>query len=245
MNRTLAVADSGRGFQFFGAADVSLVGKRFHVNGQRATAIGFDRLALLVRTVENAEWRPDIVARKRDDAQWVCEQAALHEAILDRAMSRGSVVPARFLSIFEQYSDLEALVRSNYDRWRRALSRIAGKEEWTLHVFAGPHVAPKHSPYLLRVKSTRSRTAAKRLAEPGGPVDEAIAKTWRACTAIATASRHLESSADRRAVFGATLLVPATRIDLLKEAIERQALPARTLGLTYYLEGPRPPFNFV
>ena len=245
MTRNLALDESGRGLQFFGAADGSLAGRRFQINGERAAALGFERLALLVRPIANDEWTPGVLSSNRENERWVHEQAVLHEAVLDRAMSRGPVVPARFLSVFACYTDLEAYVRTNYDRWRRSLARISGKEEWTLHVFAGPHVPPEHAPYLLRIRPARSRTVARTRDEPGGVVEETLAKTWRACTAGASASRRLDSPHDKRAIFGATLLVPSGRVDALKSSIEGHALAARQLGLTYYLERPRPPFNFV
>lgn len=238
------VYPAGRALQFFGVAGGDLAGRRFQVAGERANAIGFGRLSLVVRYVAHGEWSGDELERRRSDERWITAQAVLHELVLERAMMRGPVVPARLLTVFSRLDELEDEARANYDRWRRSLSRIGGKQEWTLQVFHGPHLTPKRSPYVLRVAPLRARAGAPRLAT-AGPIGDHLNRMWTDCAAIVAGSRQIELSGDPHHLFGAAFLLEPGQVAAFQEALEHSYGAGRELGLAYYLEGPRPPYSFV
>lgn len=154
-------------------------------------------------------------------------------------MHAGTVVPARLCTAFANRGQLDELVKYNEERWGKSLQRLAGKQEWSLHIYAGPHIALHHEPYVLRVA-----TASAESAEIVGPYATHLTALWKACGHLASDSRPIESHANGRYVFGAVLLMRETRVKDLRTTLMARAEAARALGITYYLEGPHPPFNF-
>ena len=157
MSSAQARLRSSRPLQFFGVGDAALAGRRFVIDGSRATAVPFQRVALLVRYVDEEAWSTDAIERQRADPHWLVGQAHVHETVLDRAMARGAVVPAPFLTFFESMAELSDCAQQSYDRWRRSLARISGKDEWAIHAYVGPHAVPRSNPYVLRMAPSRAR----------------------------------------------------------------------------------------
>jgi hypothetical protein len=237
---------AGRALHFFGIAGGDLAGRKFQVARERAVGIGFGRLSLVVRYVPHEEWSGEALERRRSDESWFLAQAALHELVLERAMMRGPIVPVEPLTIFPSLDDLEDVARANYDRWRRLLSRTAGKEEWLLAVYHGPHpVKRERIPYMVRVAPLTSRAGKLRTSGVAEPIAAHLGTLWKACGSVAAASRQVELHGGPHQVFGVSFLVAANRVEAFKETLERLNGPARSLGLAYYLEGPRPPYTFV
>ena len=235
-----------RPLQFFGVGDAALAGRRFVIDGSRATAVPFQRVALLVRYVGEEAWSIDAIARYRSDPKWLDVQAHVHETVLDRAMARGSVVPAPFLTFFENTAELNERAQQSYDRWRRSLARISGKDEWAIHAYLGPHAVPLPRPYVLRMTPPRSRATPPSIAAYAtAPAAETLGKMWRACSALASASRPLDPSTAPQHLFSAAFLLQRARVDAFREGLERFTASAQRAGLTVYLEGPRPPYSFV
>lgn len=220
--------------QLFGVVSAELAGRRFFADGKTCSAVAYGNLALVIRDIDLAEWNPA-------DSAWMSHQASVHQRVLERAMHVGTVVPARLCTVFEHRDELDELVRSNGDHWRKALARLAGKQEWCLHVYGGPHVASHHEPYLMRVAA--SATQAQPAFE--GPAAEHLAELWKACGTLASGSRLIEPLENPHYILGGTFLLRRARLRQFRAALMRYAVAARELGLTYYLDGPHPPFTFV
>ncbi len=223
----------GRPVQLFGVVSAELAGRRFAFDGKSAAAVAYGNLALVIRDVDPAQWHPS-------DRIWMAHQATMHQRVLERAMHAGAVVPARLCTVFEHREELDELVRSNADRWRKALTRLEGKQEWCLHVYAGPHVASHHEPYVMRVAAS---TAQPPLYD--GPGAEHVSALWKGLSALASGARRIEPLSNPRYLFGGTFLLRRERLRQFRSALLRFAVVARELGLTYYLDGPHPPFSFV
>jgi hypothetical protein len=240
------ISPAGRSLHFFGITNGDVAGRKFQVGGERASAIGFGRLSLLVRYVPQEEWGGELLERRRSDETWFLGQAALHERVLERAMMRGAVIPAEMLTIFPRLDDLEDAARGNYERWRRLLSRLAGKEEWTMHVFHGPHLLKRERvPYMLRTIPATSRPGKLRVPEIDAHVTAHLSQMWKACSGVASAARQIQARGGPKQVFGAAFLIGSARVEAFKETLEQLNGDARRLGLAYYLEGPKPPYTFV
>ena len=244
MSRAQApLASTDRHLHLLGVADEALCGRRMRVEGERVTVTRFEKVALVLRGVDAEGWMPQALELRKNDAGWLEREARLHEAIVTRAMAHATVVPARPFTVFTDSSSLEARVREQYTRWRRSLSRLAAKSEWALHIYRGPHPVPAQRPYLLRTLLARAPESeqAKVPREQG----EHIVHVWKTCSGLATAARRIDAMVDSQQLFSAAFLLPQSRGNAIRDALEQLLPQAKSLGLTYYLEGPRPAFNFV
>lgn len=245
MSRAQApLASVDRALHLVGIADEELAGRRLRVEGERVSITRYERIALILRTVEADIWTSPTLELKKNDGSWLEREARLHEAIVARAMIQGTVVPVRPFTVFADSGALDEAARTHYTRFRRSITRIAGKAEWAVHVYRGPHRLPEISPYLLRTSLARPSedAAARKVLRPHG---DHILQVWKSCSALATAARRMEALTDPQQLFCATFLVPQTRRDEFRETLTRLHPQAKELGLTYYLEGPRPAFNFI
>ncbi len=225
--------------QLFGVAPAQLVGRRFIVEGKKAAAVAHGNLALVIRELD-AEWNPGALEQNLANRVWLSRQAALQQSVLERAMIRGPVVPAGLCTVLQGRAELEALARLNADRWSKSLVRLAGKQEWCLHIYAGPHVASHAEPYLLRVAPASSeRTPID------GPHNEHLSMLWKACSALSAGSRRIEPLGNPQYIFGATFLLRRLSLREFRGVLMRFAALARESGLTYYLDGPHPTFTIV
>ncbi|MDP9017031.1 MAG: hypothetical protein M3N19_01755, partial [Candidatus Eremiobacteraeota bacterium] len=64
-------------------------------------------------------------------------------------------------------------------------------------------------------------------------------------SALASGSRRIEPLPNAHYLFGGTFLLRRSRLRQFRAALMRYAVAARELGLTYYLDGPHPPFTFA
>jgi len=69
-----------RPLQFFGVGDAALAGRRFVIDGSRATAVPFQRVALLVRYVDEEAWSTDAIERQRADPHWLAARSFPHRS---------------------------------------------------------------------------------------------------------------------------------------------------------------------
>ncbi|MDQ6826496.1 MAG: GvpL/GvpF family gas vesicle protein, partial [Candidatus Eremiobacteraeota bacterium] len=208
---------------------LELAGRRFSGAGKVAAAVAYGNLALVIRDMDPAQWRPE-------DRSWLIAQANVHQAVLERAMHAGPVLPVRLCTAFANRAQLDDLMRENQERWATSLQRLAGKQEWSLHIYAGPHVALHKEPYVMRVAPASAAGAAI-----DGPYAEHLAEVWKTCSDLASTSRRVEAEPNSRYIFGAVLLIRESRIENLRAVLMSYAKFARALGITYYLEGPNPP----
>ena len=228
-----------RPVQLFGVVKSDLAGRRFIVEGRTASAVAYGNLALVIRDLDPGEWDANSLEQKLNDPQWVTRQASVHQRVLERAMHAGTVVPVRLWSVYENRQDLDQLVASNSERWRKALLRLADKQEWCLHVYDGPHVASHYDPYPLRIAPANGELPIE------GAHAAHLGNLWKATSALASGTRRIEPLPNARYAFGATFLLRRTRLREFRSALMRFAVVARESGLTYYLDGPHPPFTFV
>lgn len=225
-------------------APPELAGRRFSVEGRRVHAIRYGRLALLVGFADREAFAGDQVERRRGDADWLRTEARIHEHAVERAAAHAAVVPARLLSVYASPEALEQAVRSAYVRWSRLLARLAGKREFVLHAFAGPHAAPGLESYLLRVSARAARSSRVPVPKAPPPVAGAVQALWKACAATAGAVRALQRPTGRGALGSVAYLVDEGGEEALRAAIAEAVPGGAALGISYYLEGPRLPFTF-
>jgi hypothetical protein len=239
------VYPAGRSVVFHGFGVPELAGRRFTIDGRRMQALRFGRLALLVSFVDATAFAPEEVERQRCDVDWSAREARLHERAIGRALAHGTFVPARFLSVFAHPLALEEAAAEHYARWCRSLTRLGGKREFALHVYAGPHAALGGDPYILRVAAHASRSMRIALPKVDDAIVAALKELLSGCSAIATAVRRVEGVPARGLLGSSVYLIPEADGDVLRMLVSKASLSGAARGLTYYLEGPRAPFSFT
>jgi hypothetical protein len=216
------------------------------VDGRRAVVLRLGRLGLVTSAVDPREFAPAAIVRRRADRKWLREQARHHERVLERLRAEGNLCPAPFLTTYDGLEAFDEAARANYARWSRLLSRLSGKVEYGVHAFVGPHPLPDVEPYVLRVTRRASRTrVAARIRAAATPLDAHARDLWEAVRAAAVATRRFDARGLRGFVFGATVLVDERGDLMLRAALSTLAPAGHALGVSVYLEGPRPPFSFA
>jgi hypothetical protein len=68
---------------------------------------------------------------------------------------------------------------------------------------------------------------------------------WQACTKVATATRRVQTSGRRGALWSAAFLVNERDVATLSTLVSGSAEAGAALGISAYLEVPHAPFTFV
>jgi hypothetical protein len=98
-------------------------------------AVSHEGLTAVVEAVGAREFAPAALDQKLQSLEWVALQARKHQAVLERAMSSGAVIPARLCTLFSTPEALLHSLAENQARFLRALARIEGRQEWGLKAF--------------------------------------------------------------------------------------------------------------
>lgn len=219
----------------------SLAGRRIGVDGRKAIVMRLGRLGLVTSSVDHEEFSPDAIGRA--DEKWLRQQARHQERVLERLRSEEGVWPAPFLTTYDGLEALDAAAREHYIRWSRALTRVTGKVEFGVHAFVGPHALPDAEPYVLRV-ARRAAQGTPRLRAAVSPLDIHTRALWDALRAIGSSARRFAAPGLRGFVLGATLLVDEGCNEAIDGVLATLAPEGHALGLSVYVDGPRPPFSF-
>ena len=197
------------------------------------------------------------------DLAWVAPRACRHEAVLEKVMRLGAVLPARFGTLFSSTASLEDFMRRHETEMVRFLERVSGQEEWALKGF------------LDQARAETEWLARQRAEEPGRPtlspgaaylleqsrrikareaLDDRLAA---ACGALLDELNRLASEiVPRRIVARKTpdaagemvlnwaLLLPAAAVAGFRDRIERANAEQKSGGLALEVSGPWPPYSF-
>ncbi|TAM85935.1 hypothetical protein EPN42_14100 [bacterium] len=223
-----SLRDTRRGVALLGVTDSTLAGHRFSVEGVRVEALAFRDLALLVRPL-----RADDVVHA-GEAAWMAREGHMQRRLCDRLAAKATLLPAKTGTIFASSSELDAAAKQSHARWQRALTRVAGKQEWLVLGYTGPHPAPA---------ACDVPTLGRPLSGRRGAVAPPFAAIWETLSAIAARGR-LVAAHDPRAAFAAALLVAVEHSGAFRAALLRSVGECAAAGATVYHAGPRAPFHF-
>jgi len=221
--------DVRRGIALIGVGHASLAGRRFTCEGVRVEAMEYRDLALLVRALRNDE------VGRVGDASWMAREERLVLRLCDRLIAKSSLLPAKPGTVFASRSELNETAKQTYGRWRRALGRVMGKQEWLVLGYAGPHSAPA---------ACGSAVLGKVLVGRRSVIGAPFADLWHALSSVAAQGRLIVPR-DPRAAFGAALLVAAEHATAFRHTMLRAVAECAATGVTVYYAGPRAPFHFT
>jgi len=197
------------------------------------------------------------IERRLRDLDWVSRCAVGHEAVIEHAARRGSVVPMKLFTLFASDARALAHLRRARRRLAAAFRRVAGRQEWGVRVFVDERAARRGGAdgapppaavgagtrFLLRRQAEQGAT--HRLVAEGRREAERLFRRLRRETAAARRRSLAGSPPGSRLVLDAVFLVPRERAGSFRTHGRRlgRALAAR--GLELRLTGPWPPYHFV
>ena len=222
-----------------------------------------------IAAVYSAELLDELDAHAEDgpdqDPQRVIKRACRHESIVERVMAYSPVAPVRLGAFFSSVDALTRFVRLHQEQIQRALSALAGKQEWAFKAFlqtekatdwalgsdpvlASRHKDPAGSPgaCYLRRKQLRSQALGKARDNALTLALTICSELERTATDCAELQSRLLGAADRGEVMLRNLafLVQDSGVEDFRGQVARASSACADQGLRLQLTGPWPPYNF-
>ncbi len=221
-------------------------------------------LAAIVSPVSLAAFTPENVRARQDDLAWIEAQVRAHQAVLARASRQATVAPLRFGTVFSDAAGVRAMVLDQAPRFREALTRLAGRQEWGLKMSLDEaRLAAQIAATSARIQDIDARLrglssgAAYLLAKQREQIlREEVARAIETCVreahtrlvaeAVATvidnaAPTHAPDGAEP--VFRCAYLVEAANVATFLATLD--SLAATHPAFTFTLSGPWPAYSFV
>jgi hypothetical protein len=202
--------------------------------------------------------------QKMKDLAWMGPRACRHEEIVEQAMGRSPVLPARFGTIFSSLEKLETLISEHHGAISKFLARVADKEEWAVKGFLDRQRA--HSRIV--AKALEEQNAAPSTVTPGiryfqeqriRAEAEKQLNDWvrKTCSEIAgELYRHASDFSQGKLISGGetttgadkilnwAFLVPRGGATGFRAQIDRVNVELKSHGLAFESSGPWPPYSF-
>ena len=132
---------------------------------RRFGAATADDIAAIYTPVKAEEFSQEVIDRRAGDLEWLGSIGYRHQDVISTLMKSTAVIPLRAFTFFSSDEALRAYLHDNADGLRTVLSRLDGKQEWTLRIEFEPQ---KWSESLVnRVQSLRELQTQMTAAAPG------------------------------------------------------------------------------
>ncbi len=223
-------------------------------------------LAAVVSAVPLADYNEIALQDHLADPQWTANRAMRHQTVMEHFAAGADVAPLRFGTIYLSREPIMEMLAQRQDALKSLLSRLRGREEWSISVYRDGTTLMKN----LETLSVRLREAGERaaLASPGQAyllrkkmdsmrADEARAETNRVVTEIeadlgarsdgTTRLRLLKDEKTEHGELVAKLafLVARARFNEFRDTAVELAQRYRVPGFTLEMVGPWPAYNFA
>jgi hypothetical protein len=225
-------------------------------------AVSIEGISAVFTRVSDAEFSQDVIDRRAGDLEWLGAIGYRHQAVVAELMKRTGIVPLRAFTLFSGDEALRSYLHEHREVLDRALTRLDGKQEWTLRVEFDPErwhaalpmrvaslrqlqqeieSAPPGKAFLLKKKLQDETKRASQAAERA--LVEEVERTLLdklGCETIAETREHRDGAFPQ-----INVLLNRDEESILQELQtllgERYAAEGVTLGLT----GPWPPYSFA
>lgn len=222
-----------------------------------------NEVAAVVSAVSAEEFcGPEAEARLHDLA-WVGPRACLHQEVIAGVMRGSPVLPVRFGTIFYSLESLEDRLRTHYGAVVNFLDRMVGREEWGVKVMwdrLKTHeelfttMLADNAQRLSASPGTRYFQEQKIRSEVEKKLHRRLKET---CDKVALGLEKIVSEIYARKVFPGratgdnrkmfcnwAVLIAREDLPKLQEHISRDNESYSSLGLSFELTGPWPPYSF-
>jgi hypothetical protein len=213
-------------------------------------------VAAITSEVGLAEFGEEAIEANLHDPAWLEAKVRAHEAVLETAVVRSTLVPLRFGTIYRSEDQVRTMLREH--DFVPALDRLRGTVELGVKAFVDVEefdrrhggteedTAEGGRAYLLRKQRDR------RLLEERGRFGAACAEatherlTQAAVESRANALQRPEvSGSDAAMILNGAYLVRTDDTEAFRATLAELASAYKADGVRYDLTGPWPPFNFV
>ncbi len=110
-------------------ADIVLIGDT-PLPDQSVTDVTSEGLRALASLVPRNLFAADHPANRAHDPDWIAARAADHHAVVLHAAATAPCLPLGFGTLFSTSNNIRLWLQSNAESLNRALSEVAGREEW-------------------------------------------------------------------------------------------------------------------
>src|SRR5437762_5223273 len=126
---------------------VYAIGRAGHPLPERVEAIdGSDRLreiaagalAAFVTPVDDVDFSQPVIDARSKDVEWLGGIGYRHQAVMAALMHGGTIIPLRAFTLFSTADALRAHLERDATEFNEILSRVDGKQEWTLRIEFDP-----------------------------------------------------------------------------------------------------------
>lgn len=220
-------------------------------------------LTAVTSRVTLEEFGAEPLKRNLNDVEWLERAARAHQAVLDRALSAGGIVPLRLCTLFDDDAGVRAELEREREALVAALDRLAGRTEWGVKLIADPEAARAATSepgetapalgtpgagaaFLARKRRTRLAHAdLQRLTqEAARAIHARLRDEAAAATVLRPPPRELSQGAGEIVLNGAYLVDTARAGEFRALAAELGERHAAS-GLKVEVTGPWPPYSFV
>jgi hypothetical protein len=219
-------------------------------------------VAAFVTPVDDVEFSQGVIDARAKDVEWLGGIGYRHQSVMSALMRGGTIVPLRAFTLFASEDSLRAHLGAESERLTALLTRLDGKQEWTLRIEFDPERwsealvsrveslralseeiegAAAGKAFLLRKKLDDEKKRASREAEQQvmTEVESAIMEKL-ACDTVA------ETRQQRSGAFPQINVLldrdEESRLVELRDALSHRYAEE---GVTLALTGPWPPYTFV
>ena len=218
-----------------------------------------DTLTALVDVVNRDVWTGPESEANMQSLEWVGTRATLHEEVVEAALQRGPVYPARFGTLYSSAARLGETVKQHRATIDSFMEQVDGADEWALKVFVDREQAAAAVAATSSNEAATSGTAylkqKQREQQARTTVDswlQDVSDTMHT-KLRSEAVREVEVLDPRRAVLAApdealafnwAVLVDRSRHDALRTQVQQFESEYSERGLSFQLTGPWPPYTF-
>jgi hypothetical protein len=211
--------------------------------------VGDADVAVVIGEVPQAEYGEDALPAHLNDRAWLERAVTEHESVVRRLFAVATVVPLRFGSLHRDTQAVEQFLGAHRQGFRDALSRVRGRVELGVKVWASASTEGRGTPaatgreYLERRREAREESARAR-----ATIDERLRAIHGRLLATAVEGvlnrpQPPELTGDRREMAMNAAYLVTMDDDVFVAEVER--LRAEHPDLVIEMTGPWAPYNFV
>ncbi|HET7434427.1 MAG TPA: GvpL/GvpF family gas vesicle protein [Thermoanaerobaculia bacterium] len=219
-------------------------------------------IAAVFTAVDAAEFSQEGIDRRAADLEWLGAIGYRHQAVVADLMKRTTIIPLRAFALFSSADAVRAYLDEHRAALDAVLTRLAGKQEWTLRIELEPQrwsealtsrvaslaalqnelqTASTGKAFLLRKKLEDEKKKASREAELQlvAEIESAVAERL-ACETVAESRERREGAFPQ-----INVLLNRDEESRLQELQNELMSRYAAEGVTLAVSGPWPPYTFA